>query len=67
MIKINKLLENWTKNEYGIEEIREEYKRLNNAIWALYENGMITNETLVTSNSKLNIALNIMETRFAEE
>ena len=45
MIKINTLLENWKKAEYDKEGIETEYKRLYNAIQALYENSLITRET----------------------
>ena len=44
MIKINTLLENWKKAEYDKEEIETEYRRLYNAIQALYENSLITRE-----------------------
>lgn len=45
MIKINTLLESWKKVEYDKEAIKTEYKRLYNAIQALYENSLITRET----------------------
>lgn len=66
MVKIKTLLETWTANEYNMEAIGNEYRRLYNAIWALYENGLITNEKRDAEHKKLNIAYNVMETKFAE-
>lgn len=45
MIKINILLESWKNAEYDKEAIETEYRRLYNAIQALYENSLITRET----------------------
>jgi len=44
MIKINTLLESWKNAEYDKESIENEYRRLYNAIQALYENSLITRE-----------------------
>ena len=53
MIKINTLLENWKKAEYDKEAIETEYRRLYNAIQALYENSLITREAREKDYMKL--------------
>ena len=61
MIKIKTLVENWTRNELDEEAVTEEYKRLYNSIWALYENNLITSEKRNAEIEKLNNALEKME------
>lgn len=53
MIKINILLESWEKAEYDKEAIETEYRRLYNAVQALYENSLITKETREKEYTKL--------------
>lgn len=53
MIKINILLESWKRSEYDQEAIKNEYKRLYNAIQALYENSLITSDTRNKEYTKL--------------
>ena len=56
MIKIKTLVETWKNNEYDFEAITEEYKRLRNALWAMYENNLIDKEKLQSEAKKLNKA-----------
>lgn len=56
MIKIKTLVENWKNNEYNFEAITNEYKRLHNALWAMYENGLIDKEKMQNESKKLNKA-----------
>ena len=63
MIKINALVETWVSNKYDAEAITNEYQRLYNCFWALYENGIITKEQRDNAHSKLNKALDIIGKR----
>ena len=45
MIKTDTLLKSWKVAEYDKEAIENEYRRLYNAIQALYENSLISRET----------------------
>ena len=55
-ISIKKLTETWIENEYDLEAIDNEWNRINNALWALYENGIITKECMITEGMKLDKA-----------
>lgn len=45
MIKTDTLLKSWKVAEYDKEAIENEYRRLYDAIQALYENSLISRET----------------------
>lgn len=53
LIKIYTLLESWKNAEYDQEAIEDEYKRLYNAIQALYENSLISRDVKEKEFAKL--------------
>lgn len=67
MIKIKALLESWTNSEYGPYEVQEEFKRLNNAIWSFYENGLISGDKMKEEWKKLYKATEIMLKKLDKE
>ena len=53
VLNIQKVADNWFRNDYDLEKINNSYNNLNNVLHSMYENGVITNECLKAERTKL--------------
>lgn len=59
MLKAKKIYKHWQECEYDREAKDNEYNRLKNAMWALYENNIINLEQLKKEIEELNKILDL--------